>query len=92
MTHSKLVDEISWWMHGAPKARVRRTLSLFIDAILDEVREGRRVVVPGLGTFSRGTRKARVIRNPATKELMELPRTVTVKFTAAKRAKAKVSR
>lgn len=90
MTHAQLVDEISWWMHGAPKARVRRTLALFIDAVLGEVREGRSVVVPGLGTFSKATRKARTIRNPVTKELMQLSETTTVKFTAAKAAKEKV--
>lgn len=90
MTHAQLVEEISWWMHGAPKGRVRRTLALFVDAILDEVREGRSVTVPGLGTFSRATRKARRIRNPQTKELMQLSETTTVKFTAAKAAKERV--
>ena len=90
MTHSELVKEIAWWMHGAPHGRVRRTLALFVDAILDEVREGRSVVVPGFGTFSRATRKARRIRNPATGQLMELSETVSVKFTAAKAAKERV--
>lgn len=87
MTHVELVETVSWWMHGAPKGRVRRTLSLLVSTILDEVREGRSVRIPGFGTFSPGTRKARVIRNPKTKELMRLPKLKTVKFTAAKAAK-----
>lgn len=58
MTHVELVETVSWWMHGAPKGRVRRTLSLLVSVILDEVREGRSVHIPGFGTFSPGTRKA----------------------------------
>ena len=48
------------------------------------------VAVPGLGTFSKATRKARTIRNPVTKELMQLEATTTVKFTAAQAAKERV--
>jgi nucleoid DNA-binding protein len=90
VTHAQFVEKVARAMGGAPSLRVRRTLAAFTHVLLAEVGRYGRVVVPGLGTFSRGTRKARVIRNPATKELMELPRMVTVKFTAAKAAKEKV--
>ena len=76
--------------YQTPYARTRRVLLGLTHYLLDEVREGRSVVVPGLGTFSKATRKARTIRNPVTKELMQLEATTTVKFTAAQAAKERV--
>ena len=90
MTYEKLIEEISWFMHGAPKKRVRRMLTLFADAVIDEVRAGGSVSIPGLGVFRRGTRKARHITNPRTGERMALPEMVTLKFTAAKAAKERL--
>ena len=76
--------------YQTPYARTRRVLLELTHYLLGEVAAGRSVAVPGLGTFSKATRKARTIRNPVTKELMQLEATTTVKFTAAQAAKERV--
>ena len=91
MTYEKLAEEVSWWLHGMPTKKVKRIIALIVDAILDEAKENRRVGIPGLGIFSRGTRKARYILNPRTGERMALPELVTLKFTAAKAAKERLA-
>ena len=70
--------------------RLARLLRLFTAVVTETARAGGKVHVPGLGVFSRGTRKARVVRNPATKQLMQLDEVVTVKFRAARAAKEKL--
>lgn len=72
------------------RADVARLLRDFSATVKETVREGGKVHVPGLGVFSRGTRKGRRIRHPATKELMQLDEVVTVKFHAAKAAKERL--
>lgn len=69
---------------------IRSVLNELAEVIPQAIAEGHSVEVFGLGTFSRATRKARVIRNPQTKQLMQLEETVTVKFTAAKAAKERL--
>lgn len=85
----ELVKAIAWWAM-LPERRVERVLHLFGDEVLEAAAAGRDVHWPGIGTFSRATRKARRIRNPATKELVELPAMVSVKFKAAKAAKERL--
>lgn len=62
----------------------------WFDWALEELARGGRVRVHGFGTFCLTTRKARRIRNPLTKELMQLQETTTVKFIAAKAAKERI--
>lgn len=88
VTYENLIEEISWFMHSAPKKRVRRMLTLFADAVIDECKSGGSVSIPGLGVFRRGTRKAR--RAKLRGQWVELPEVATVKFTAAKAAKEKL--
>lgn len=91
MTWAELCERLS--VPGSKhhtRADVARLLRLFTAVVTETVREGDKVHVPGLGVFSRGTRKGRRIRHPATKELMQLDEVVTVKFHAAKAAKEKL--
>lgn len=85
-----VLDVVSWWMHGLPRRRVERVIRLWWDSVLSEVAAGREVRVPGVGTFRRGTRAARVVRDPVTRALRQLPETVTVRFVAAKRARERL--
>lgn len=75
--------------HHTP-ADVARLLRLFTRVVTETVRAGGKVHVPGLGVFSRGARKGRRIRHPATKQLMQLDEVVTVQFRAAKAAKERL--
>lgn len=62
----------------------------WFDWLMGELAAGRRVRVSDVGTFVRATRKARRVRNPVTKELMQLGESTTVQFRAAKAVKARV--
>ncbi len=58
--------------------------SLFLKAAREVEIEGR-FEIHGVGVFLVRTRKARTIRNPVTKALMQLPATRTVGFRPTKR-------
>lgn len=88
-TWKDIVGHIAWLSVMHPR-RVERVLCLFADEVLEAAAAGRKVRWPGVGTFSRATRKARRIRNPVTKALQELPAMTTVKFRAAKAAKERL--
>lgn len=67
----------------ATQADVVRVIDSLRD-LIGGLRVGRSLLIPGLGTFRRVTRKARRVRNPATGELMMLPASSTIAFRAAK--------
>lgn len=48
---------------------------------------GEKVLVPGFGIFRPTTRKARVVRNPQTRELMKLSKTKSYALRATRRSK-----
>lgn len=81
-TWAATVNTITWWV-GIEKAQTREVIDVLADFIrcmnADET-----LLIPGLGTFRRVTRKARRVRNPATGELMMLPASSTIAFRAAK--------
>ena len=67
------------------KKLARDVFDDFLFGLALELRNHGRVVVPGLGVFRIATRKARRIRNPITKELMQIPETKSVRFRASKK-------
>lgn len=72
-----------------PTTRLARALT---DTVLRHLLDGGRYHLPGFGIFTLRARPARRIRNPVTKQLMTLPETWEVRFHAAKRLKARVTR
>ena len=60
----------------------------FLDAVLavlsDELIAGERIQLSGFGTFETRLRKARMGRNPATNEPMEIPAAQQVVFKVCK--------
>ena len=52
-----------------------------LDTIANEVAAGKRVGLPGFGTFQRKFRGARTGRNPKTGEALEIAAKFTPKFT-----------
>ena len=89
MTFGELVAAVGFTAR-LPDAHVQRVVRHLVDVVLAGVAAGRSVTVPGLGTFRRATRKARRVRHPRTKELMQVDETATVRFSAAKAAKEKM--
>ncbi len=69
---------------------VRHVLDELADLIPEVVADGHSVELFGLGVFSRTTRKGRWIRDPRGGGSMWLDETTTVRFSAAKAAKARV--
>jgi len=57
-----------------------------------ELEKGRRVSVPGFGTFSANRRKARMGRNPATGKSIKIPAKQYPAFKAGKTLKERVAK
>ncbi|CAE6739167.1 DNA-binding protein HU [Paraburkholderia domus] len=60
------------------------TIDAVIDTIAAAITKGDTVKLVGFGSFSPGSRAARVGPNPATGAEIQIPAAKTVKFTAGK--------
>ena len=65
------------------KAQAERALDAVVDTITFQVAAGRKILIPGLGTFDRRIRAAREGRNPQTGEPMQIEASTTPGFKAA---------
>lgn len=74
---------------GLTKKLTGQLLEATFERMGKTLTSGRRFWWPGFGVWEPRTRKSRTIRNPQTGELMKIPRTYTVGFTAAKELKAR---
>ena len=86
MTQSQIVKTL------ADKCQVTKKISQqFLAALaqtaISEVKKNGLFVVPGLGRLVRVERKARMGRNPATGQAIQIPAKKVVKFRVAKAAK-----
>jgi len=86
LTQSQIVKTL------AEKAEVsKKTAQQFLEHLaataIGEVKKTGLFVLPGLGRLVRSDRKARVGRNPATGEAINIPAKKVVKFRVAKAAK-----
>lgn len=90
MNKQELVDAVAT-ATGASKAATGETIDAFIGAVTAAVKKGGTVQLIGFGSFSTGTRAARVGRNPATGAEIQIPAAKTVKFTAGKAFKDAVN-
>ena len=69
---------------GLTKKDTERVLNAAIDAITAELRKGGKVQLSGFGTFEARSRKARIGRNPHTKEPIDIPATRVPIFNPSK--------
>jgi len=67
---------------GFREADVKVSVNATLEAIAETLKEDGRLVLPGFGTFSTITRKARTGRNPATGEPVQIPEKSVIKFKA----------
>ncbi len=84
MNKSELVNRMAQ-AAGITKSAAERALDGFMEAVVEAVSNGDKVTLVGFGTFSVVERKARKGRNPATKEIIEIPAKKVVKFKAGSR-------
>jgi DNA-binding protein HU-beta len=75
---------------GMSKKDVGNFMDKFTDLALTEVKKNGEFVVPGIGKLVKVQRSARVGRNPATGESINIPAKTVVKFRVAKAAKEAV--
>lgn len=83
MTKNELVSKVAE-LSGVSKGNTESVLDALVDRINIAVRTGEEVAIPGLGKFSRKQREARVGRNPATGETIQIAAKRAVAFRAAK--------
>lgn len=91
MTKADLIDAIA---DGADLTKVKadEALTMALDAIKKAVAKGDSVQLVGFGSFSSGSRAARMGRNPKTGEAIQIAASKTVKFTAGKAFKDAVNK
>lgn len=83
MTWDSLIRETA----GEAELTLKTTRSILEKAfvrIADSAIHGGRIAIPGFGAFFRRTRKARVVRDIKTKELIKVPSVSHVAFRAAR--------
>jgi len=73
-----------WKRRTVPQKELERALKVAFTAIAEEALHGRKVVIPGFGVFSLRTRVARRVRNPVTKEMMQIPADRRIGFRCSK--------
>ena len=77
---------------GMTKKDTERVLNACIDAITAELVKGGKVQLSGFGTFEAKARKARIGRNPHTKEPIDIPATRVPTFNPSKALKDSVGK
>mgnify|MGYP001059453923 CR=1 FL=1 len=90
MTKPQLIDAVA-----AETQQSRRAVETVINSALDQItvalKRGDKVQLTGFGTFEVRTRKARVGRNPQTKEVIQIPGRKSPAFSAGKALKDAVA-
>lgn len=77
---------------GITKKDAERVLNACIDAITLSLVRGEKVQLSGFGTFEVKLRKARVGRNPHTKEAVNIPATRVPAFKASMALKDNIAK
>ena len=72
---------------GMSKKDVAGFWDVLVETAYNEVRTSGELMLPGLGKLVKQHRKARMGRNPATGEEIQIPAKTVVKFRVAKAAK-----
>src|SRR5271166_5240390 len=86
MTQTQLVKSLAQACEVSNKV-AKEILDTLANTAIKEVRKSGSFVVPGLGKLVRVERKARLGRNPATGETINIPAKKVVKFRVSKTVK-----
>ena len=90
MNKGELVDTIAE-KAGSTKKDANAILDAFIEAVMESVAGGDKVMLVGFGSFQAKDRKEREGRNPSTGQPITIPATKVPAFSAGKEFKDKVS-
>ncbi len=82
MTKTELVAKLAE-VTGIRKKQADQVLSMLVETINASLLKNERIALPGLGSFTCITRKARTGRNPRTGKEIKIPEKKAVKFSAA---------
>jgi len=86
----KVVFEQLGEAHDLPKKQAHALLADFVAAVTTHLKQGDRIRMSGLGILEVKTREARMGRNPATGESMQIKASKKVAFRPAKELKEAV--
>ncbi|MGF1508871.1 MAG: HU family DNA-binding protein [Myxococcota bacterium] len=89
MTKAELIEKLQ---KGSAKGMSKRAIAEMVDEVFEHiaksVKKEKRFAYPGFGTFTLRRRKARIGRNPKTKEEIQIPPSKTVTFRPAPNLKS----
>ncbi len=91
MNKSELIDSVVK-LSGLSKKDSESAVNAVLESITSALVKEDRVVLVGFGTFETRKRAARNGRNPATKEVIEIPASKAPAFKAGKGLKDKVNK
>jgi nucleoid DNA-binding protein len=86
-----LVDEVTARTQGYSRRQVSEIVEATLAAIREQVQAGQNVTLTGFGTFRRTERAARTGTNIRTRERINIPAQMSVRFTPGSEFKAAVS-
>lgn len=90
MNKKELIDTVAD-STGESRRLVNEILDATLETIQKQVKKGKRVTVPGFGTFERRARSARTARNPQTGEEIKVKATKVPAFKPGQGFKSFVS-
>lgn len=67
---------------GLSKVDAKKAVEAFVETVSSELKEGGKVALLGFGSFSVAEKSARKGVNPKTKQPIEIPARISVKFKA----------
>ena len=86
MNKGQLIEAVASQL-GDTKAAASRAVDAVIESITNGLKVDQNVTIVGFGTFTKKTRKARVGRNPVTREPIQIKASNTVGFKPSQNLK-----
>ena len=83
MTKSELIDKVAKEAK-IPRAAAERAINSFTASIIEVLKQGDKITLPGFGTFLTSNRSARKGRNPRTGQEIDIPAVRIPKFKVGK--------
>lgn len=79
---TNLIDDLTARTSGVTKRQITEILDATLELVQEQVKAGKRVTIPGFGSWQQTQRAARVGSNIRTKEKIQIPASTGVRFTA----------
>ena len=89
-TQSEFIENVRGFCGLDKRSQAREIIEDIASFVKDSLRRGYKIPLMGLGKLYVRETKARTGRNPATGEVIQIPRRKRVRFTAAKALKERV--